>query len=60
MAEFFIHRRSGMGFPANRVQGKVSGCPSITLALAGLIPISGATTSEKDHSASRRLGGGFL
>jgi hypothetical protein len=52
MAEFFIHRRSGMGFPANRVQGRVRGCPSITLAMEGLIPISGATTSEKEYSTS--------
>lgn len=47
MAEFLVHRRSGMGFPAKRVQGKVSGCPSMTLATAGLIPIRGATESER-------------
>lgn len=46
MAEFFIHRRSGMGFPANRAQGKVSCCPSTTLVTEGLIPMSGATKSD--------------
>ena len=45
MAEFLIHRRSGMGFPANRAQGKVSCCPSMTLVTEGLIPMSGATKS---------------
>lgn len=49
MAEFLIHRRSGMGFPANRTQGKVSCCPSITLVTEGLIPMSGATKSEREH-----------
>jgi hypothetical protein len=47
MAEFFIHRRSGIGFPAKRLQGRVSCCPSMTLARAGLIPISGGTESER-------------
>lgn len=47
MAEFLTHRRSGMGFPANRAQGKVSCCPSITLVTEGLIPMSGATMSER-------------
>lgn len=56
MAEFFIHRRSGMGFPANSVQGRVSCCPSITLATEGLMPISGATTSKKEHSDSSKKG----
>lgn len=50
MAEFLIHRRSGMGFPASRAQGKVSCCPSITLVTGGLIPMSGATKSERAHS----------
>lgn len=48
MAEFLIHRRSGMGFPANRAQGSVSCCPSITLITEGLIPMSGAT-GQREH-----------
>lgn len=47
VAEFLIHRRSGMGFPANRAQGRVSCCPSITLVTEGLIPMRGATESER-------------
>lgn len=49
MAEFLIHRRSGMGFPANRAQGKVSCCPSMTLVTEGLIPISGATETDRNR-----------
>lgn len=45
-----------MGFPANRVQGRVSCCPSIILATEGLIPISGATTSKKEDPASSEQG----
>lgn len=47
MAEFLVHLRSGMGCPASRAQGKVSCCPSITLVTEGLIPMSGATESER-------------
>lgn len=52
MAEFLIHRRSGKGFPANKAQGRVSCCPSITLVTEGLIPMRGATKSERAQALS--------